>query len=55
MTNEEAVKRIEELEEKMRILQMRVSTMMEIQEQLDEVDERTQHIKRPKQTSHVDG
>jgi hypothetical protein len=54
MTRQEALKRIEDLEEQMRILQMRVQTMMEIQEQVDEVDERTRQFKRYTQTAHPD-
>jgi predicted nucleic acid-binding Zn-ribbon protein len=51
MTQEEAIKRIEALEEEMRLLKWRVSTMME---QLDEVDDRTRQFKKFTQTSHPD-
>jgi hypothetical protein len=51
MTQEEAIKRIEELEEEMRLLKWRVSTMME---QFDEVDDRTRQFKKFTQTSHPD-
>jgi hypothetical protein len=54
MTRQEALKRIEDLEEDMRILKMRVQTMMEIQEQLNEVDDRTRQFKKFTQTSHPD-
>ena len=54
MTFEEAFQRIENLEQDMRILKMRVATMMEIQEQLDEVDDRTRQFKKFTQTSHPD-
>ena len=54
MTFEEAFQRIETLEQDMRILKKRVATMMEIQEQLDEVDERTRQFKKFAQTSHPD-
>jgi len=54
MTNEEALKRIEALEEEMKILKMRVNIMAEMQEQLDEVDERTRQFKKFTQTSHPD-
>lgn len=54
MTFEEAFQRIENLEQDMRILKKRVATMMEIQEQLDEVDERTRQFKKWTQTDHPD-
>jgi hypothetical protein len=54
MNQEEAFKRIEALEEEMRILKMRVATMVEIQEQLDEVDDRTRQFKKFTQTGHPD-
>ena len=51
MTADEALKRIEDLEEEMRLLKWRVSTMME---QFNEVDDRTQQFKSFTQTNHPD-
>ena len=54
MTQEEALKRIEALEEEMKILRVRVATMIEMQEQLNEVDDRTRQFKKWTQTDHPD-
>jgi Asp-tRNA(Asn)/Glu-tRNA(Gln) amidotransferase C subunit len=54
MTRQEALTRIEALEEDMRILKKRVADMMEMQEQLDEVDDRTRQFKKWTQTDHPD-
>ena len=54
MTRQEALTRIEALEEEMKILKTRVATMVEMQEQLDEVDDRTRQFKKWTQTDHPD-
>jgi len=51
MTRQEALTRIEALEEEMKLLKTRVETMME---QFDEVDNRTRQFKKFTQTSHPD-
>ena len=54
MTRQEALTRIEVLEEDMRMLKKRVAAMVEMQEQLNEIDERTRQFKKFTQTSHPD-
>jgi len=54
MTRQEALTRIEALEEEMKILKTRVATMVEMQEQLNEVDDRTRQFKKWTQTDHPD-
>jgi two-component sensor histidine kinase len=54
MKTEDILRIITNLEEEMRVLRDRVNSMSEMQEQLNEVDDRTRQFKKWTQTSHPD-
>ena len=54
MNTKYALETIERLEEEMKTLKERVNAVLAMQEQLNEVDERTRQFKRYTQTDHPD-
>jgi two-component sensor histidine kinase len=54
MKTEDILRIITNLEEEMRVLRDRVNSMSGMQEQLNEVDERTKQFKHYPQTAHPD-
>jgi len=54
MKTEDILRVITNLEEEMRVLRDRVNSMSKMQEQLNEVDDRTRQFKKWTQTDHPD-